>query len=133
MRRSVGESWRTSTPPAEYPYSRVLDEIAQAGYSGTELGPYGFLPTDSTKLRGELEKRSLTLCSGFIEMDLGNAAKLEGGLRLFLRPRIAWNSRVAAIPPERRDGSPNSGYCPNPISEADDDSSKLSASFRVGS
>ena len=33
--------------PPEYSYTRVLDEIAQAGYSGTELGPYGFLPVDA--------------------------------------------------------------------------------------
>src|SRR6266849_1477543 len=49
--------------PAEYPYSRVLDEIKTAGYSGTELGPSGFLPTDSALLRKELAKRFLTLVS----------------------------------------------------------------------
>jgi inosose dehydratase len=32
--------------PAEYPYTCVLDEINAAGYSGTELGLYGFLPSD---------------------------------------------------------------------------------------
>ena len=26
------------------PYSQVLDEIQEAGYVGTELGPYGYLP-----------------------------------------------------------------------------------------
>src|ERR1700694_4853850 len=60
--------------PADYPYGRVLDEIAAAGYSGTELGPYGFLPAEPAVLRGELEKRSLTLCSAFVDIELGNAA-----------------------------------------------------------
>lgn len=59
-------------PPSEYPYSRVLDEIAKAGYAGTELGPYGFLPSDAAKLREELNKRSLTLCSAFVAIPLGN-------------------------------------------------------------
>jgi inosose dehydratase len=61
-------------PPSEYPYSRVLDEIAKAGYAGTELGPYGFLPPDAAKLRQELDKRSLTLCSAFVAFPFGNKA-----------------------------------------------------------
>jgi len=66
--------------PREYPYSRVLDEIAQAGYAGTELGDYGFLPTEPGELRRELKKRGLTLCSAFVAMELANASKHEAGL-----------------------------------------------------
>ena len=66
--------------PADYPYARVLDEIAEAGYSGTELGPYGFLPSEPAVLRRELEKRGLTLCSAFVAMQLGNAAAHQAGL-----------------------------------------------------
>jgi inosose dehydratase len=67
-------------PPANYPFSRVLDEISAAGYSGTELGPYGFLPVDSVVLRDELAKRCLTLCSAFVDIELGNASRHEDGL-----------------------------------------------------
>ncbi len=70
--------------PENYTADLVLDEIAQAGYAGTELGPYGFLPADPEKLRAALAKRSLTLCSAFIEMDLGDAAKLESGIATVL-------------------------------------------------
>jgi len=70
--------------PEGYTPDRVLDEIAQAGYSGTELGPYGFLPTVANELKAALAKRKLTLCSAFIEMDLGNAAKLESGIATVL-------------------------------------------------
>jgi inosose dehydratase len=66
--------------PADYTYNRVLDEIKAAGYAGTELGPYGFLPADSTTLRSELKKRSLTLCSAFVDIELGNAAAHAEGL-----------------------------------------------------
>jgi inosose dehydratase len=66
--------------PADYTYSRVLDEIKAAGYAGTELGPYGFLPADSSTLRSELKKRSLTLCSAFVDIELGNAAAHAEGL-----------------------------------------------------
>jgi inosose dehydratase len=66
--------------PTNYPFGRVLDEIAKAGYSGTELGPYGFLPTEPAELRRELGKRSLTLCSAFIDVELGNPSAHQAGL-----------------------------------------------------
>lgn len=47
------------------PYDQVLDEISEAGYVGTELGPYGYLPFDIPKLRNELDKRGLSLISAF--------------------------------------------------------------------
>jgi inosose dehydratase len=71
--------------PAEYPYNRVLDEIKAAGYSGTELGPYGFLPADSAVLRDELAKRLLTLCSAFVDIELGNKDAHADGLAFVAR------------------------------------------------
>jgi inosose dehydratase len=71
--------------PADYPYTRVLDEMAQAGYRGTELGPYGFLPADPARLRQDLEKRSLTLCSAFVDIELGNTAAHGEGLAYVAR------------------------------------------------
>lgn len=47
------------------PYGQVLDQIKEAGYTGTELGPYGYLPLDIPKLKDELESRGLTLISAF--------------------------------------------------------------------
>ncbi|MBM3812615.1 MAG: TIM barrel protein [Acidimicrobiia bacterium] len=47
-----------------------LNELAQAGYTGTELGPYGYLPTDSEELRKELNDRSLTMVSAFVPVAL---------------------------------------------------------------
>jgi len=66
--------------PPEYPYSRVLDEIAQAGYTGTELGPYGFLPVEPSLLRRELDRRGLKLCSAFVAIPLGDSGQQESGL-----------------------------------------------------
>lgn len=66
--------------PADYPYTRVLDEIAAAGFSGTELGPFGFLPLKPTKLRNELAKRNLHLCSAFIAFELADTSKLKAAL-----------------------------------------------------
>ena len=51
--------------PNVLPYNIVLDQIKEAGYSGTELGPYGYLPFDIPKLRDELDSRELKLISAF--------------------------------------------------------------------
>jgi inosose dehydratase len=80
---SAPVSWgilENKRPPVEYPFSRVMDEIAAAGYSGTELGPYGFYPTDATELRKELDRRGLTLCSAFVAMHWGNSEQHREGL-----------------------------------------------------
>lgn len=43
----------------------VLDQIKQAGYKGTELGPYGYLPFDIAELSDALSGRGLSLISAF--------------------------------------------------------------------
>ncbi len=53
-------------------YGEVLDEMVQAGYKGTELGPYGFLPTDPAELKAELDRRDLALLGAFVPLPLGN-------------------------------------------------------------
>ncbi len=44
-----------------FSWQQYLDEVAAAGYRGTELGPFGFLPKDPAVLRDELGKRNLSL------------------------------------------------------------------------
>jgi len=59
------------------PFSTVLDAIAEAGYEGTELGPYGYLPTTKEALARELEPRKLTLGSSFVPVSLEDPATRE--------------------------------------------------------
>ena len=56
-------------------WKQYLDEIAQAGYRYTELGPSGFLPQDPAQLRDELGSRGLTLCGGTIFAGLHRGAE----------------------------------------------------------
>jgi len=51
-------------------YDRVLDEIAASGYAGTELGDWGFMPTEPAQLRDELQRRRLTMLGAFVTMRL---------------------------------------------------------------
>jgi inosose dehydratase len=59
------------------PYASVLDAIAASGYEGTELGPYGYLPTDKDALERELDARNLTLGSSFVPVSLEDPAATD--------------------------------------------------------
>jgi inosose dehydratase len=61
-------------------WESVLDEMAEAGYSGTELGPYGFLPTNSDALLAALKSRGLKLLSAFVPVRLWQPEAQEAGL-----------------------------------------------------
>jgi inosose dehydratase len=63
---SAPDSWGVWFPDDQQqtPWRRFLDEVAQAGYEWIELGPYGYLPTDPSRLRDELAQRDLTLSAG---------------------------------------------------------------------
>jgi inosose dehydratase len=65
----------------QLPYPTVLDQIAAAGYEGTELGPYGYLPTDAGALAGELDKRGLALASSFVPVALADPTALDAAVQ----------------------------------------------------
>lgn len=62
-----GPSWNQS-------YETMLDEMVGAGYTGTELGPYGFFPTDPAVLKPQLDKRKLKLLGSFVPVVLSDPA-----------------------------------------------------------
>ncbi|MFJ4564921.1 sugar phosphate isomerase/epimerase family protein [Streptomyces caelestis] len=65
---SAPDSWGVWFPddPQQVPWERFLDEVAEAGYSWIELGPYGYLPTDPARLTDEVTKRNLKVSAGTI-------------------------------------------------------------------
>ena len=64
---------------AGYDYTRVLEEMAAAGYEGTELGDWGFMPTDPSALRDALAARRLTLVGAFVPVRLADPASVPAG------------------------------------------------------
>ena len=60
-------------------YTQVLDEMHAIGYSGTELGDWGFMPTDPAQLRDELAARELMLLGAFVPVALANAEAHASG------------------------------------------------------
>lgn len=61
-------------------FEQVLDEIKATGYSGTELGDWGFMPTNSKILNNEIKKRNLELLGAFVPVDLSNKKKHQNGV-----------------------------------------------------
>lgn len=57
----------------------VLDEMQKTGYEGTELGDWGFMPTDPAILKKELAKRSLTMLGAFVPVALKDETTHEKG------------------------------------------------------
>lgn len=55
-------------------YSQMLDELAETGYAGTELGDWGYMPTDTGALMAELVRRDLTMLGAFVPVALKDAA-----------------------------------------------------------
>lgn len=54
-------------------FAQVLDEMRATGYAGTELGDWGFMPTDPARLRDELNARELKLLAAFVPIHFSNA------------------------------------------------------------
>lgn len=63
--------------PKNPPWDEVMSEIAEAGYRCTELGPYGYYPTDPGRLRAEFDARGLQVVAGFVFQALHDPAKAE--------------------------------------------------------
>ena len=77
---SAPNSWGVldyPSPSWEQSYQQMLDEMVSAGYTGTELGPYGFLPTDAKVLEPELSRRKLKLLGSFVPVVLSDPASTK--------------------------------------------------------
>jgi inosose dehydratase len=81
-------SWGVCEVPGwgyQLPRDRVLSEMSGAGLSATELGPEGYLPTDTTELNALLDAHDLRCAGTFAPVVLHDAiddpaAKIEAPL-----------------------------------------------------
>ena len=75
---SAPVSWGVQDDPGpawEQGYEQILREIVSAGYTGTELGPYGYFPTDPTVLNEKLQRLGLKLLSSFVPVPITDRSK----------------------------------------------------------
>jgi inosose dehydratase len=77
-------SWGTlefeTTKTEQVEYSRMLDELVEGGYTGTELGDWGYMPTDPDVLRGELSGRGVVMLGAFVPVALWQASSHAAGI-----------------------------------------------------
>ena len=66
-------------------YAQVLDEIRDTGYAGTEFGDWGFMPTEPSALRRELDVRLLTMVGAFVPVPFADERARAAGVELALR------------------------------------------------
>lgn len=66
-------------------YQQVLDEIAATGYAGTELGDWGFMPTDPAALNNVVKKRDLDMLGAFVPVALVDESALAEGIARALK------------------------------------------------
>lgn len=67
------------------PFGRMLDELAETGYIGTELGDWGYMPTDAVTLRWELNRRKLTMLGAFVPIAFRDPPALAEGTERAIR------------------------------------------------
>ncbi len=52
-------------------YQQVLSEMVETGYAGTELGDWGFMPSNPGELKKVLDEKNLQLLGAFVPVALG--------------------------------------------------------------
>lgn len=67
------------------PYHQVLDEMRDTGYAGTELGDWGFMPTDPHQLKSAVTDRGLRLIAAFVRVALADASSHDAGVASAVR------------------------------------------------
>jgi len=67
----------------------MLDELVETGYTGTELGDFGYMPTEPEKLRQEIIARKLTMLGAYEGVYLRDPqAHAEGEARVLRTARL---------------------------------------------
>ena len=66
-------------------YREVLSEMVETGYAGTELGDWGFMPTNPQQLQAVLKEKTLELLGAFVPVALWNEKAHPVGIELALK------------------------------------------------
>ena len=64
----------------QIPFNRMLDELVETGYTATELGDWGYMPTEAAPLSAELKKRNLAMLGAFVPVAMKYSAAHAAGV-----------------------------------------------------
>ncbi|MEI9967490.1 MAG: sugar phosphate isomerase/epimerase [Terracidiphilus sp.] len=62
------------------PFNQMLDELVETGYTGTELGDWGYMPTDALRLSEELARRGVVMLGAYVPVAMKNPATHAAGV-----------------------------------------------------
>jgi inosose dehydratase len=99
-------------------YARMLDELAETGYTGTELGDWGYMPTDPKVLKAELARRGLVMLGAFVPVALSRRAAHQAGVESALRAARLLAAVAASDPRPYLVLADDNGAAPNRASNA---------------
>jgi inosose dehydratase len=66
-------------------YEQVLAEMVETGYSGTELGDWGFMPANPKELKTVLDEKQLQLIGAFVPVAMAREESHDAGIELALK------------------------------------------------
>ena len=66
-------------------YAQVLDEMQATGYIGTELGDWGFMPTEPAALKSDLQVHQLEMLGAFVPVNFSDPAAHAPGAETAIR------------------------------------------------
>jgi len=72
-------------PTHQIGFEKLLDEIEATGYVGTELGAWGFMPTDPASLHRELKERKLAMVGAFVQVEMADEGTHAAGIATAVR------------------------------------------------
>lgn len=93
-------------------YAQMLDELRGTGYVGTELGDWGFMPTDPPELRSELAARELAMVGAYVPVAFKDPAAHADGEARALRVARLLAAVVEEAAGDRAAGTGSGGGLP---------------------
>lgn len=66
-------------------FDQMLDELVETGYTGSELGDWGYMPSDPEALRSELLRRRVTMLGAFVPVALKDESAHQPGVEVAVK------------------------------------------------
>lgn len=85
-----------------FTYNQMLDELVETGYTASELGDWGFMPTDPETLAVTFSKRDLALTGAFVGVDLRNPAAHDPGEEAVVKTAKLIGAAAAKLPKDTK-------------------------------
>ena len=84
-------------PAWEQPFEKILDEMVAGGFTGTELGPYGYFPSEPEAIRPVLERKKLAMLSSFVPVSLADPASRTAVVEHIRKVIALWKKRFVEL------------------------------------